>query len=88
MWNNRPAGYQSCLGKSLFLWQGLLQLTGELIFVARDMKHRSISAGSEVDDGEGKSSQDNDLEKMTVPKPKADKGEESDSDDAFDDRTA
>lgn len=56
---------------------------------ARDMKHRSISAGSEVDDGQGKSSQDNDLEKMTVPKPKADKGGESDSDDdAFDERTA
>ena len=43
--------------------------------------------GSEIDDEEGKSPQDNDLEKMTVPKPKADKGADSDSDDdAFDDR--
>jgi len=44
--------------------------------------------GSEADDEEGKSSQENNLEKMTVPKPKTGKEADSDSDDeTFDDRS-
>lgn len=58
---------------------------------ARDRKHHSLSVGSEVDDEEGKSSQDIDVEKMVVPKPKAkakNKGADSDSDeDGLDDRS-
>ena len=49
-----------------------------------------MSVGSEIGDEEGKSSQDNDLEKMTVPKPKGGKKGDGDSDsddDTFDDRS-
>ena len=46
-----------------------------------------MSVGSEIGDEEGKSSQDNDLENMTVPKPKVDKkGDDDSDDDAYDDR--
>ena len=67
-----------------------LQLNLFSLFAARDRKHNSMSVGSEIGDEEGKSSQDNDLEKMTVPKPKGGKKGDGDSDsddDAFDDRS-
>ena len=55
--------------------------------IARDLKHHSMSMGSEVDDEEGKRAQGDDLEKMVVPKPK-DKEADSDSDDdAFDNKS-
>lgn len=51
----------------------------------RDKKQQSASVGSEVDDEEAKSSQDNNLEKMTVPKPTSNKAGDSDDDDDDDD---
>ena len=59
-----------------------------LLFIARDRKHHLLSVGSEVDDEEGKVEKDI-TETMKVPKPKSNKGADSDSDDdAFDDRPA
>lgn len=54
---------------------------------ARDRKQHSASLGSEVDDEEAKGSQDNDLEKMTVPKPKGANEEDDDSEDDLEDRS-
>jgi len=59
-----------------------------MLFIARDRKHHLSSVGSEADDTEGKVDKDS-TETMKVPKPKSNKGVESDSDDdAFDDRPA
>ena len=57
------------------------------MFEARDRKQHSASLGSEVDDEEAKGSQDNDLEKMTVPKPKGANEEDDDSEDDLEDRS-
>ena len=63
------------------------------MFQAHDKKQQSASVGSEVDDEEAKSSQDYNLEKMTVPKPTGNKGGDSvdydddDDDDEMDDRS-
>ena len=57
------------------------------MFQARDKKQQSASVGSEVDDEEAKSSQDNNLEKMTVPKPTSNKGGDSVDDAEMDDRS-
>ena len=58
------------------------------MFQARDKKQQSASVGSEVDDEEAKSSQDNNLENMTVPKPTSNKaGDSDDDDDDVDDRS-
>ncbi|XP_068686197.1 protein IWS1 homolog [Montipora foliosa] len=54
---------------------------------ARDRKQHSGSLGSEADDEEAKGSQDNDLEKMTVPKPKGANEEDGDSEDDLEDRS-
>lgn len=55
---------------------------------ARDRKHHLSSVGSEADDKEGKVDKDG-TETMKVPKPKSNKGVDSDSDDdTFDDRPA